>query len=161
MKLIELLQILLKDKGWPEELGGYYVQDGDDGFVKWSKVPFKQKCSSPDGLFWAMPPNGRKGMPDFQKQPISEDWETTIVTRDMYISAISKTSICQCKCCHEGDDYNYLKSKLSEEDQVVLEKLYEELVHTRIDLNWYEAVFDGTWPTAEEHMRRAGWVKQQ
>lgn len=66
---------------------------------------------------------------------------------------------CKCKGCHESDDFKYLKSKLSEEDQVVLERLYGELVHTRIDLGWYEAVFDGSWPNAEEHMLRAGWVK--
>lgn len=66
---------------------------------------------------------------------------------------------CKCKHCHESDDFEYLKSKLSEEDKAVLERIYCELIHTRIDLNWYEAVFDGSWPNAEEHMRRAGWVK--
>lgn len=71
----------------------------------------------------------------------------------------SENNPCGCASCHEGEDYAYLKSKLSEEDQEVLERLYAELVHTRIDLNWYEAVFDGSWPNAEEHMARAGWVK--
>ena len=161
MKLITLLKDLLGHHGWPEEIGGYYVQDGDDGFVKWSKVKFTEKCND-SGLVWTIP-SGWSGsgrtMPDFRQQPICEDWRTIVISRDMYIAATANKSTCECESCHEGDDYKYLKSKLSMEDQMVLEKIYGELVHTRIDLNWHQAVLDGSWPNAEEHMRRAGWVK--
>lgn len=164
MKLITLLIGLLGDNGWPEHLGGYYVQDGDDGFVKWSKVKFTEKCNSA-GYVWSIPQNwsgSGRTMPDFRDQPICEDWKTTVISRDMYIAATTKPvveSSCECETCHEGDDYKYLKSKLSEEDQAVLEKLYADLVHTRMDLNWHQAVLDGSWPNAEDHMLRAGWVR--
>lgn len=162
MKLIALVTELLNGN-WPASAGGYYVQDGDDGFVKWSSQPFTEKASHSD-LVWCLPRNWDKGstlhMPDFRHQTITEDWKTTIITREMWLEYTGQKE-CACTHCQESIDYQYLMSKLSEEDQKILEKIYSELVHTRIDLNWHEAVMDGSWPNAEQHMLRAGWMKME
>ena len=43
-------------------------------------------------------------------------------------------------------------AKLSEEDQIWMEKFYEKVEGQRIDANVNEAILDGSWPSAVEQL---------
>lgn len=67
------------------------------------------------------------------------------------------TKSCGCRYCRQSCDFKELYQALPQELHSILCLIQSELVHTQEELNYMQAIFDGTWPNAEEHMKRLGW----
>ena len=58
---------------------------------------------------------------------------------------------CECDVCHFSRLVNAQIQKLEDEDaQNFFLNMYDMLIHTEFDRDYYKAIIDGTWPEADK-----------
>ncbi len=63
---------------------------------------------------------------------------------------------CSCRQCIRTNEFCAITEKLSPEDREWMEDFYNAVLQTELDLNWHEAVSDGSWPNSV--MILEGWL---
>jgi hypothetical protein len=65
-------------------------------------------------------------------------------------------SRCTCEWCETISRFRRICDLLPADDAAFVMKFVESHEHTAMDLNWYQAVTDGSWPDSENILR--GWL---
>ena len=64
---------------------------------------------------------------------------------------------CDCQTCKDIQRMRAVTSQLNELDTEFLHGLMARLMQTEMDLNWHQAIADGSWPNSVEILR--GWLR--
>lgn len=57
---------------------------------------------------------------------------------------------CQCKLCSRTREFRTKLEAVPEQEREFWSNMYEYLCETEADRDYYKAVVEGTWPTADE-----------
>lgn len=62
---------------------------------------------------------------------------------------------CNCEECQRMATLDRLTATMTEEQKAFVMNLYEDLIHANMDRAHYEAILNGTWPSAKETLEQA------
>jgi hypothetical protein len=64
---------------------------------------------------------------------------------------------CQCKLCLRDREWKIRLQCVPKESQEYFENIYEHLLNVETDLNYYESIEEGSWPSSIETLER--WLE--
>jgi hypothetical protein len=62
--------------------------------------------------------------------------------------------MCNCQVCQDTRHFRTELKQLPAEHQSIFEGLYDNLLHVEMDRDYYHAILEGSWPSAQEILAR-------
>ena len=63
-------------------------------------------------------------------------------------------NVCDCNLCQRTRKFRETLDRVPEADKKFWNDIYDTLFHAEFDLNYYRAIVEGSWPSADEILAR-------